>query len=701
MQGRIVMSMPPCVRYFCWVIFCVGALNVQAQTDSLPVYNLAGFTVVVPQVRLPISAPVASLKRKDIFRYDGSSLLAGFNGIPGARFEERAPGSYRISIRGSSLRAPFGVRNVKVYWNGLPLTEPGGDTPLNFIDPINVNSLLVFKGPAGSLYGSGTGGAMLLSSALDDTVGDVDQLNVQMGSFGSARLAWLHRRENSPGNVRQISLVHNRTDGYRRHSQLARTVGELSLYRQGENGGGGSLHILATDLHYEIPGGLNPEQFADNPRQARSGSEASRAAINYQNILIGGRSYGELANGFLRHASSLYTTTNSFDHPFNIDHKREENLGIGGRSVLTHERNIPQLGALKLDLGMEVQLAHKAARNYAPDAGQPGDLSFVDDIDTRQILTFLQGDLRLAQQWEVVLGLSLQQVRYQVDRTFNISGATGLINSNFAWVAAPRLSVAKAWKWGDANYSAFASYGRAYSPPTLREFRTNEGSLNTDLKAERGNSYEVGLRRRSALGFNLDLNVYLQRLSETITTFQDENDVQLFRNAGSSRQFGIEVAIERDLFSGPHYDDAVINSLVARVAYTYQSGQYRNYQPNGNDFSGQDLPGLTPHTFDWQLTARTSIGYYAGLGLYTSGRTPLDDANEVFAESFAVLRARIGYVFDWRGRTVNAYLGGDNLLNQTYSLGYDLNPQFGRRYFQPAAGRSIFLGVRLNFNDQS
>ncbi|MEJ0103149.1 MAG: hypothetical protein WDO19_11585 [Bacteroidota bacterium] len=43
------------------------------------------------------------------------------NNTPGVRMEERSPGSYRLNLRGSTLRSPFGVRNVKVYlgWNSI------------------------------------------------------------------------------------------------------------------------------------------------------------------------------------------------------------------------------------------------------------------------------------------------------------------------------------------------------------------------------------------------------------------------------------------------------------------------------------------------------------------------------------------------------------------------------------------------------
>ncbi|MEL6276824.1 MAG: TonB-dependent receptor, partial [Bacteroidota bacterium] len=406
------------------------------------------------------------------------------------------------------------------------------------------------------------------------------------------------------------------------HSQLARTVAELGIYGKGNNGHGRSLHILATDLHYEIPGGLNPEQYEENPRQARPGSVDSRAAINYQNLLVGGRLYGPILNGTLRHETGIYASANLFDHPFNIDHKRESNLGVGLRSVLKHEKTVRGLGQLELAGGMEIQLAHKAARNYTPNEGSPGELNFIDDVDTHQVLFFVNGDLVLPNHWTFTIGLSGQQLRYQVDRTFDVEGSPGLLNSSFSWVIAPRISVAKKWFTGEVQYAAFAAYGRAYSPPTLSEFRTNEGSVNTDLEPAQGNSYEIGFRRQSPTGFNVDLNVYVQRLGQSITTFQDASGVQLFRNAGGNNQFGVELAISRELLPTRKFAEHFINRLLVRVAYTLQNGTYRDYRPNDDDFSGQDLPGLTPHIFDVQLTLETKQNHYLRLGLHTSAETP-------------------------------------------------------------------------------
>ena len=70
---------------------------------------------------IPVS--VSILSKADLDRYNNTTLVQAVNTVPGVKMDERSPGSYRLSIRGNLLRSPFGVRNVKVYWNGLPFTD--------------------------------------------------------------------------------------------------------------------------------------------------------------------------------------------------------------------------------------------------------------------------------------------------------------------------------------------------------------------------------------------------------------------------------------------------------------------------------------------------------------------------------------------------------------------------------------------------
>src|SRR5258708_14013560 len=131
----------------------------------------------------PVALGIAT--EKDLNRFNDSSVVSVMNTIPGVRMEERSPGSYRFSIRGSTLRSPFGIRNVKFYWNGLPLTDGGGNTYLNLLDFDAFGRAEIIKGPGASLYGSGTGGVVLLNSPLTNQ--KTLQITAVGGGFGLQR----------------------------------------------------------------------------------------------------------------------------------------------------------------------------------------------------------------------------------------------------------------------------------------------------------------------------------------------------------------------------------------------------------------------------------------------------------------------------------------------------------------------------------
>src|SRR5690349_12904217 len=80
----------------------------QAQTDSTK--NLNDTAILEPVTVMSFGgsanwkdAPVsvALINKTQLQRFDNKTLLPVFNTITGVRMEERSPGSYRLSIRGS------------------------------------------------------------------------------------------------------------------------------------------------------------------------------------------------------------------------------------------------------------------------------------------------------------------------------------------------------------------------------------------------------------------------------------------------------------------------------------------------------------------------------------------------------------------------------------------------------------------------
>ena len=106
------------------------------------------------------------------------------NIVPGVRMEERSPGSYRLSIRGSLLRSPFGVRNVKVYMDEFPLTDASGNTYINFLDVNSITGVEVLKGPDGSLFGANSGGVVLINLFEKRSDSTTNSADISGGSYG-------------------------------------------------------------------------------------------------------------------------------------------------------------------------------------------------------------------------------------------------------------------------------------------------------------------------------------------------------------------------------------------------------------------------------------------------------------------------------------------------------------------------------------
>ena len=71
----------------------------------------------------------------------------------------------RVSIRGFGARSPFGVRGVKVLRDGMPLTLPDGQTPIDYLDLEAVERVETIRGTSAAIYGNASGGVLDLRSA--------------------------------------------------------------------------------------------------------------------------------------------------------------------------------------------------------------------------------------------------------------------------------------------------------------------------------------------------------------------------------------------------------------------------------------------------------------------------------------------------------------------------------------------------------
>lgn len=636
--------------------------------------------------RLATTATVGLLTPKTLERFSATTWTNAVNTIAGVRMEERSPGSYRFSVRGSMIRSPFGIRNVKFYWNGIPFTDAGGNTPLNAVDFGAVQSMEVIKGPGSSLYGAGTGGVVLMQSRTDHPALNRVEQSVGFGKYGfQSRSTTLQ-----VGDI-SIQYGHQEQDGYRKQSAMKRdAIRFTSTSKIGEKG---TLSLLGmySDLSYQTPGGITLAQYQTDPTLARQstatvpGSEAQHAGIYTKYALLGGRYSLLLSDSWTQH-TALYLTTNDFANPFISNYEKRDEQGIGGRNSW---KNRSQIGNVKTDwtTGFEWQYSRSAQRNYDNLGGTPGKQQTVEDVSTTNLTAFSQLEAVLFSDLTATAGLSYNTSKYKYERFFALPYSRE--QKTFNGIFVPRFAInkiiAKTW-------AVTASYSSGFSPPTLQEVRPSAGGFRRDMEAERGLNTEIGIRKITER-FTAEINAYHFGLKETIVRRSDEAGSEFFVNAGKTKQLGLEWNLSYDLIS----DTQLPVALRLWDSGTYTKYTYENYQQADVDLSGKIIPGV-PRLI--QTTGMDAIFKY-GFSLYATyqhgSSLYLNDANTLKNTPYNQFTARAAWKKSWGLHLYSELSASAEKVNAgIYSLGYDLNA-FGNRYYNAAPKKNYWVGFKLGW----
>ncbi len=233
-------------------------------------------------------------------------------------------------------------------------------------------------------------------------------------------------------------------------------------------------------------------------------------------------------------------------NPFLTDYKRDISTGIGSRSIWKYTQDWYNT-RMDVQFGSEMLYGLEVARNYGNRAGQADTLRFEDEITSRTALYFLQLDFEFMKRWSLTTGMSFNLYTYDINRLVDATLQRPYrFEKKFDPVWAPRVALGYQIS---TSLQAWGQISKGFSPPSLDEIRTNEGSLNEDLEAEKGINYEVGIKGNSPNGFlEWSTAAYYFSLNQTITSFTDSGStVVRFRNAGKVRQLGLESSLKLHL----------------------------------------------------------------------------------------------------------------------------------------------------------
>ena len=668
------------------------ALSAKAQIpDTLPVIQLDSVVVkAFEQNRAwkDVPAAVSQIGAATLQRFTPVSVVSAINTAPGLRMEERSPGSYRFNIRGSSLRSPFGVRNVKVYYNDIPFTDPGGQTYLNNLGSYNYGSVEIIKGPGSSLYGAGTGGVLLIDGLQRKAISHY-AAEYTTGSYGLNQFYAVANVANEK-TQNHISLQHQQSDGYRQHSELKRSVaswnGSFSLDEKKTL----QTTILFSDLYYQTPGALTLAEFNNDPKSFRPASggfpsaAVAKAAI-YQKMFVAGVSYSQALTAQLQNKTVAYGAFTQLKNPAIRNYGIVNEPHGGARTLFTFQKSYTD-ASLKLDAGAEWQQGISTVNIHQNNLGSPDTLQTADDITNRQAFVFAQAALDY-KRWLLTAGASVNslKVKFQRWQPQPLPFATRRFNNEIA----PRFAI----MYRFPQWNLYSSVSKGFSPPTTTELLPTGSAINLGLNPEVGWNYDAGVKGLFFNRLSIDVNAFLFFLQNTIVQRRDAGGGEMYINAGKTKQYGVETALNYAFNSNLLFTKSNI-----WLSHTWHRFQYDDFKQVANDYSGNHLPGVAPHTvaagFDFSFLKNFS----GAVTYYYSDEVPLNDANTSYANSYQLLGGKLSWQqFFGNHMQLRLSAGADNLLNQTYSLGNDVNG-FGGRYYNAAMGRNYFVTVGLGWH---
>ena len=686
------------------VAILTGAAVARAQ-DTIPRRLPPVVTVTRDVERSPLDLPFAiSTLRPDSLapgqthtQVDQTLAL-----LPGVTVANRTNPSQdtRVSVRGFGARSQFGARSIRILRDGIPLTLPDGQTPIDYLDLESVGSVEVIRGPAAALYGNASGGVIDLRSAPSPAVPLAVQARSWNGGSGLERYTALLGGATG-STTYQGNIGRTQSDGYRQYAHQRLTN---AFTRVATKIGTSELSLIGMGLDMplaENPGALTRAQVDSAPDQADRLSVQKKARKVVHQVQLGLAERTPIAREG-EFTTQLYGGTRSLYNPLTFAVVGVDRRQGGAGARLTLPWTIAGT-ANRASLGVDAQWLDDARKNWANCNAVPTANANCPSVSSEKgILTLDQRELvssvgpYLRDEVDVgriraSAGVRADRVRFEVRDHYLADGRDDSGNRSLNAVS-PMLGIA-------ARVSPFQSFyatvGSAFETPTTTELGNQPdgtAGLNRDLKPQYSTTYEVGTKGVAVSNVQYDVSLFDTEVRDELIPFEvpGGNGRTYYRNAGRTRRQGVELALTTDL--GPV-------SLVATYAFSHF--RFRDFVNGGSQYAGHSIPGVPEHQAQAAATWHLPRAFVVAEAIAKS-EVWVNDANSVAAPGFAVFNLRAGGTATFGKPWLAPVIGVQNVFDRRYVGSVAVNASgasiAATKFYEPSAGRTWFVGLSAATN---
>jgi iron complex outermembrane receptor protein len=688
------------------VALVAGTFSAVSQAEGI---NLNPVVVTATRVEqnsfdLPVSIDVVdkSAIRDGQLQMTLSESLIRVPGITAQNRNQQAQDP-QLSTRGFGSRSSFGVRGVRIYVDGIPLTMPDGQGQPGVVDLSAIKRIEVMRGPFSSLYGNSSGGVIQMISEDAPKTPEVGT-SLMYGSYGTQREV-LNAAGTEGIFEYMLNISNFDTDGYRDHSASRKKQATAKFKFNFSDTTKLTTLINWFDQTAQDPSGLGRANVSEP--SAFTSPKSVVAAVDNANTRVS-RDHTQVGIN-LEHAFNESNSINLIAYTGN-----RNNLQILATNTIGTNARASQIA--RDFYGTDLRWDNKGALfakpytlsfgvNYGESkdarldtnvlsAGSPiNTLNRDEDNNVKNLDQYAQAKLAIFDNVDLHAGLRHTSVDLVVKDKFTSGTGNNGDNSGSVSYSKTTPVIGATWKVLPA-LNLYANYGEGFETPTFIEAAYTSTSAyvpNLKLKPSESKNYELGAK--AFIGDNTRVNLTLFKTdtkNELVLDQTDGANRAIYTNANKTGRSGIEMSVDSQL---DHH-------IGLYGAYTLLDAKFDSTYTNldGNVIkSGNTIPG----TYRTQLYGEASwkapsVGFSTALeGRYNS-KVYVNDANTDAAPSYTVFNVRAGFqqnVSNWR---ISEYLRVENIFDKDYIGSVKVNDS-KLRYFEPAAGRNYLIGINATY----
>lgn len=722
-----------------FALLSVTAYCAHAQTDTAQKQielNAVEITATSDKNKSVLNQPSSIVKLEPIELKRGTGLFlddAINANVPGVFMERRTlSAGQQFNIRGygngmgiRGINGNFDSQGMKLYLNGIPITDAEGITVMDDIDFGSVNNVEVSKGPSGTLYGLAIAGVVNLQTqkAEKDRV-SVGQ-DFMAGSYGLLRTTTRVAVGGENSSV-LINYGNQKFDGFmvhtKSHKDFVNMMGDFVLNKKQNI----TSYLGYSDSYDERNGELTKEQY-DTLDYSGNTKYINNNAHSAVRTFRGGIGHTYKFNEKVSNTTTFFGSAQSIDQSSAGGWTDKVPLNYGLRSVF--EKQFSFSGNVKLSgiTGIEMQKMNALTVGYAmsADSTNLGGYNIITKTNSDQATTnstysyFTQWTLQLPMGFSVNAGVGISNMNLKLeDRLWGLSNnhpnnsKLKVYETKYNNLVSPNVAINKKIS---KVASVYASYSTGYKAPVSSNVLiSTTGQLNTGLKPEKGTQIEIGTKgsmMNNRLFYTIALfNAKFENKFTTVAVPNPSNTVTLYSyivNGGTLNNNGLEVLVKYKVIESKEGFIKLVQPF-ANLTYSdfiYGDFQFQKIGKNTankdslivEDYSGNKVAGVSPLVYNLGVDVDTKIGMYGNVNynyrssmFYTS-----DELNETNA--FSLLNAKIGFRRAIKHFEFDVYAGANNITGSQYYYMVFVN-QLPDAYIPAPNEINYFGGVNLKYN---